>query len=72
MDTESFIVNVKTDYIYKEIAENVETRFDTSNVELERPLPKGKYQKVIGLMNDELGGDVMAEVAVLRAKHIAI
>ena len=72
MDTESFIVNVKTDYIYKEIAENVETRFDTSNVELERPLPKGKYQKVIGLMNDELGGDVMTEVAVLRAKHIAI
>ena len=72
MDTESFIVNVKTDYIYKEIAENVETRFDTSNVELERPLPKGKYQKVIGLMNDELGGDVMAEVAVLRTKHIAI
>ena len=72
MDTESFIVNVKTDYIYKEIAENVETKFDTSNVELERPLPKGKYQKVIGLMNDELGGDVMAEVAVLRAKHIAI
>ena len=72
MDTESFIVNVKTDYIYKEIAENVETRFDTSNVELERPLPKGKYQKVIGLMNDELGGDIMTEVAVLRAKHIAI
>ena len=72
MDTESFIVNVKTDYIYKEIAENVETRFDTSNVELERPLPKGKYQKVIGLMNDELGGDVMTEVAALRAKHIAI
>ena len=72
MDTDSFIVNVKTDYIYKDIAENVETRFDTSNIELERPLPKGKYQKVIGLMNDELGGDVMTEVAVLRAKHIAI
>ena len=72
MDTDSFIVNVKTDYIYKDIAENVGTRFDTSNIELERPLPKGKYQKVIGLMNDELGGDVMTEVAVLRAKHIAI
>ena len=72
MDTDSFIVNVKTDYIYKDIAENVETRFDASNIGLERPLPKGKYQKVIGLMNDELGGDVMTEVAVLRAKHIAI
>ena len=26
----------------------------TSNYELERPLPKGKYEKVIGLMKDEL------------------
>ena len=72
MDIDSFIVNVKTDYIYKDIAENVEKRFDTSNIELERPLLKGKYQKVIGLMNDELGGNVMTEVAVLIAKHIAI
>ena len=30
------------DYIYKEIAEDVESRFDTSNYELDRPLPKGK------------------------------
>ena len=42
MDTESFIVHVKADDIYKDIAEDVETSFDTSNFELERPLPKGK------------------------------
>ena len=42
MDTDNFIVNVKTDDIYKEIAEDVETRFDTSNYELDRPLPKEK------------------------------
>ena len=30
------------DYIYKGIAEDVETRFDTSNDELDRPLPKNK------------------------------
>ena len=42
MDTDSFIVFVKTDDIYKDISEDVETRFDTSNYELDRPLPKGK------------------------------
>ena len=40
--------------IYKDIAEDIETRFDTSNLELDRPLPKGKDKKVTGLMKDEL------------------
>ena len=61
MDTDSFVVHVKTDDIYKDIAEDVETRFDTSNLELDRPLLKGKNKKVIGLMKDELGGQVMKE-----------
>ena len=42
MDTNSFIVHVKTNDIYKDIAEDVETRFDTSNYKLDRPLPKWK------------------------------
>ena len=42
MDKDSFIVYVKIDDIYKEVAEDVETSFDTSNYELDRPLPKGK------------------------------
>ena len=42
MDTNNFIVYIKTDDIYKDIGEDVETRFDTSNYELDRPLPKGK------------------------------
>ena len=50
MDTDSFIVHIKTDDIYKDIAEDVERKFDTSNYELNRPLPKGKNNKVIGLM----------------------
>ena len=54
MDTDSFIVLIKTDDIYKDIAEDVENRFDTSNYELDRPFPKGK--KLIWLMKDELGG----------------
>ena len=73
MDTNSFIVYIKTDDIYKDIAEDVETRFDTSNYELEcnfidRPLPKGKNEKVIGLMKDELGGKIMTKFVGLRAK----
>ena len=40
VDTDSFIVYIKTDDIYKDIAEDVETRFDTSKYELDRPMPK--------------------------------
>ena len=42
MDTNSFIVYIKTDDIYKDIAEDIETRFDTWNYELDTPLPKEK------------------------------
>ena len=40
LDTDSFIVHVKTDDTYKDITEDVEPRFDTSNFEIDRPLPK--------------------------------
>ena len=50
----SFIVYIKTDYIYKDIVEDVKTKLDTSNYELDRSLPKGKNKKVIGLMKDVL------------------
>ena len=56
LDTDRFIVYIKKKDVYKDIAEGVETRFDTSNYKLERPLPKGKNGKVVGLMKDELGG----------------
>ena len=59
MDTDSFIVHVKTDDIYKDTAEDVETRVDTYNNEQDRPLPKGKNQKSIGLMKAELGGKIL-------------
>ena len=45
MDTGSFSVNIKTINIYKDIAKDVETRHDTLNYELDRPLPKGKKAK---------------------------
>ena len=53
MDTISFIAYVKTDDIYKDIAEDFEPIFDTSSYELNRQLPKGKkIKKVIGLMKN--------------------
>ena len=39
MDTSKFIVYIKTEDIYSVVAKDVETRFDTSNYELDRPLP---------------------------------
>ena len=42
MDTKRFIVCIKTDDIYKDIAEDAETRFNTSNYELDGLLQKEK------------------------------
>ena len=53
---------------YKDIANDVEQRFDTSNYEVDRPLPTGKNQKVIGLMKDKLGGKIITEFATLGPK----
>ena len=39
MDTDSFIMNIKTEDFYKDIANDVDKRFDTSNYEVNRPLP---------------------------------
>ena len=68
MDTDSFVVNIKTKDFYKDIAENVKERFDTSNYIYDRPLPTGVNKKVIGLMKDELCGDIITEFVALRPK----
>ena len=68
MDRDIFIVYMKTDEIYKDIAENGETRLDTSNYESDGPLPKGQNKNVIGLMKDELGRKIMTRFVGLRAK----
>ena len=46
----------------KNITEDIETRSDTSNYELDRLLHKGKNRKVIGLMKDELGGKIINKI----------
>ena len=42
MYTDSFIVCIKTNDIYKDIAGDIKARLDTSNYELDGPLPQGK------------------------------
>ena len=61
MVTDSFIMNIKTNDFYKDIANDVENRFNTSNYEGNRPIPTGKNKKIIGLMKDELGGKIITE-----------
>ena len=68
MDTGSFIMSIKTNGFYKDITSDVENRFDTSNYEVNRPLPTGKNKKVIGLMKFELGGKIITEFVTLRPK----
>ena len=68
MDTDSLIYSIKTDDFYKDITDDVETRFDTSSYVPDWPLPIGLNKKVIGLMNDELCGEIMREFVSLRPK----
>ena len=68
MDTQSFIMSIKTNDFYKDNANDVEKRFDTSNYEVNRPLPTGKNKKVIGLKKDELVGKTITEFVTLRPK----
>ena len=68
MDTDSFIMNIKMNNFYKDIANDVECEFDTSNYEVHRPLPMGKNKKVIVLMKDELAGKIITEFVTLRPK----
>ena len=73
MDTDSFIINIKTEDFYEDIEDDVEKRFDTSNcecssVESNRPSPTGKNKKMIGLMKDELGGKIITKFEAYRPK----
>ena len=83
MDMDSLIYDIETDDFYKDIAEDVKYRFDTSGYNPDgyavpgavqrshRPLPVGLNKKVIGLMKDELGGEIMTEFITLRPKMYA-
>ena len=65
IDTNNFMVYIKTEDIYLDIAKYVEVKSDTSNHELDRPLPNGKNKKVIGLMKIM---KIMKNFAALKPK----
>ena len=69
-DTDSFIIHIITEDFYKDIANDVEKWFDTSNYyeNDKRPLSIDKNKKVIDLFKDELGGKIMNEFCGFRAK----
>ena len=69
MDIDSFNVYIKTCDINKDVAEDVEIRFYTSNYELDRPLPKRKIKRLIWLMKVKLGGKLMTKFAGLIEKN---
>ena len=70
MDTDNFVIHIRTEDFYEDIADSVEKWFDTSNYSKHdnRPLLIGWNEKIIGLFNDELGGKIMKEFFGLRAK----
>ena len=70
-DTDSLIYDIDTEDFYKDIAADVKDRFDTSGYNHDRPLPVGLNKKAIGLMKDELGGEIMTEFVTMRPKMYA-
>ena len=68
IDTDSFVMNIKTEDFYKDVSNDVQKIFDTSNYEVNRPLPTGKNKKVIGLMKDELEEKIVTKFVTLRPK----
>ena len=70
MDTDSFVIHIKTEDFYEDIPDDVEKWFDTSNYSKDdnKPLPLGWNMKVIGLFKEELGGKIAKEFVGLRAK----
>ena len=69
-DTDSFIMRIKTDDFYKDINNDVDKWFDTSNFNKNdnRLLEIGKNKTVLGKFKDDLGGKIMTKFCALRAK----
>ena len=69
MDTDSFILDIRTDDFYKDISNDVEEWFDTFNFNnIHVPIKKGINKKVVDKFKDELGGNILSKFLGLRAK----
>ena len=68
MDTDSFILHIRTEDFYEDITNDVKKCFDISNYSEDdkRPLSNGMNKSLIGLFKDELWGKVITEFVALR------
>ena len=73
MDTDNFVIYTQTDYFCKDIADDVEKWFDTSNYDKndKKPLPIDKNKEIVGLFKDELNENIMKEFVAPRTKTYA-
>ena len=71
INTDSFIIHIKTEDFYADIFVDVEQWLEISNYDNNRPLPIVKNKKAIRLFKDELGGNIMKEFVGLKAKTYA-
>ena len=72
MDMDRFIMSIKASDFYRDISIDVEKRFDTTNYEVNRPLPVEKNKKVIGLMKDELRGKNLLRPKLIRTRLMMV
>ena len=72
MGTDSFIIHIKTEDFYKEIANDVEKWFETSNYGKDdnRPFPIDKNKKKIAFFKDESGRKIIKDLLDSEQKHI--
>ena len=70
-DTDSLCYEIQTNDFYKDIAEDVSKRFDTSNYPKGHPIQSDANKKVLGMMKDEAAGKIITEFVGLRSKLYA-
>jgi len=73
IDTDSLTYEIETDDFCKDISEDINTRFDTSNFSPNHPsgIPTGINKKIRGMFKDECGGEIISEFCGLQANFYA-
>jgi len=70
-DTDSLLVEIETDDVYKDIEKNKEL-YDTSDYPEDHELYSNINKKVLGKMKDECNGTPIVECVCLRSKMYSI
>ena len=70
MDTDSSIMTIKTNSFFKDISNDIDLSFDTSNFDENdnRPLIIGKNKKVIGKFKIEVGSKIITQFCGLKVE----